>query len=133
MSTEEQHRALFDALVANDFERISRAYAAEFVFQGPDGTEGDFDAALDLARAYRAAFPDLAVTFDRQWTPGPDVSIIEYTAQGTHLGDLAELPPTGRKVTTVGCSIIETRAGLVVRERLYLDSLSIMTQLAATV
>jgi predicted ester cyclase len=129
MDTADLHRRLFGAVAARDLDAIRTYYDPAAEFSGPDGSVGDVDAAMAYAGLYLTAFPDLAVEVVRQWAPCEEVSVVEYRARGTHLGDLAGIAPTGRSVTGVGCNVIEARDGKVVHEREYSDSLSVMQQL----
>jgi hypothetical protein len=61
---------------------------------GPEGTKM-------LITAYRNAFPDLHFTIDEQIAEGNTV-VTRWTAHGTHNGELAGLPPTGKPATVVG-------------------------------
>lgn len=123
------HREMFDAIQAQDFERLRSLLHPDYWYLGADGSEGGIDAALDVAETYTEAFPDLAFEIRHQFQPSGDVSIIEMTARGTHDGPLDDIPPTGRAVEMLVCNVVEVSDGKIVQEREYFDTLAIMNQL----
>ena len=62
-----------------------------------------------------------------------DTVVVEFTGRGTHSGTLktsmGDIPPTGKSVTLKLCDVTEYRDGLVVRQRSYFDTGSMMAQL----
>jgi predicted ester cyclase len=58
-----------------------------------------------------------------------DYVISRYTATGTHKGDLAGIPPTGRHAETHGCVVAEIKNGRILRQWLYWDSAHLLRQL----
>lgn len=123
------HRQMFKSVMDHDYATLRDLYAPGYAYRGPDGQPGDVDMGVGVAEGYGAAFPDLQFEIERQWSPSPDVSIIEFTARGTHTGPLGELPPTGKSAEVVGCNIVEARDGKIVREREYVDTMTLMRQL----
>lgn len=59
------------------------------------------------------------------------ISIVEVRATGTHQGELMGMPPTGKRVELVGCSVIEVRGDRIVREGDYWNMLTMHQQLQA--
>jgi predicted ester cyclase len=47
--------------------------------------------------------------------------VTQYTATGTHNGDLMGIPPTRRQAEVHGCTVAEIRNGKVVRSYVYWD------------
>jgi len=66
----------------------------------PPGPEG----SKMLVMVYRNAFPDIRFTIDEQIAEG-DTVMTRWTAHGTHKGELAGIPPTGKSVTVTGVSV----------------------------
>ena len=88
---------------------------------GPEGTKM-------LITAYRNAFPDLRFTIDEQIAEGNTV-VTRWTAHGTHNGELAGLPPTGKAATVVGMSVDRIENGKTVESWGLFDQFGMMQQL----
>ncbi|QKT02792.1 ester cyclase [Ectothiorhodospiraceae bacterium 2226] len=86
-------------------------------------------AVLAVVETFTTAFPDLAIEIRHQHLPSQSVSIVEYVFAGTHRGDLEGIPPTGRRMEVVACSVVEVREGRIGWERDYYDTLALMEQL----
>ena len=122
--------AMLDAVQARNFQALRNLYHPDYVYMSGDGAEHKgSDAGVAVAEMYTRAFPDLTFEIRHRFAPSPDTSILEITARGTHLAELEGVPATGRSVEVVVCNIVEAQDGLIVREREYFDSLSIMRQL----
>jgi steroid delta-isomerase-like uncharacterized protein len=72
---------------------------------GPDGYKR-------LFASLRVAFPDLTVTVDRLAQTETDIAIA-YTIHGTHNGEFAGIPPTGRPITARGMQIARFEDGKI--------------------
>ncbi len=126
----ELHRDMLDAVQHRDMKRLRSLYDPGYTFTAGDGTVSSGpDAGVANAEKYTRAFPDLAFTINQQHAVSPTVSVIEFTARGTHKGALEGIPATNRRAEVVVCNIIETRGDKVLREREYFDALSMMRQL----
>jgi steroid delta-isomerase-like uncharacterized protein len=66
----------------------------------PSGLEG----AKMFVTVYRNAFPDIKFTIDEQIADGDKV-VTRWTATGTHKGELAGIPPTGKSATVTGIGV----------------------------
>ena len=77
---------------------------------------------------FTRAFPDLKLAITSQYTEG-DVSIVEFTATGTHEAELEGIPATGKSVTVKVADVVTVRDGKVLGEREYYDQLGMMQQL----
>lgn len=86
------------------------------------------DGARAFMEMYVKAFPDLHFTMDQTIASG-DYVVSRYTARGTHRGDLAGIPPTGRSAETHGCVVAEVKNGRIHRQWLYWDSAHLLRQL----
>lgn len=122
------HREMLDAVERQDFDRIRELYSSDYEYWGNDGTTGDVEAGIQIARMYTTAFPDLTFEVTHETSCG-DVSVLEVIARGTHQGELAGIAPTGAPVEVAVCNIVEIREGKIRREREYFDQLSLMQQL----
>jgi steroid delta-isomerase-like uncharacterized protein len=78
-----------------------------------------FNGAADLARQIariieiRQAFPDLEMTIEQQIAEGPWVAT-RVTYRGTHAGEFAGIPATGRRIEYAGTAMDRLENGKVV-------------------
>ena len=88
---------------------------------GPEGTK-------QLVTVYRNAFPDVHFTIDEQIAEGEKV-ITRWTAHGTHQGELAGLPATGKSSTVTGIAIDRIVNGKIAESWGIFDQFGMMQQL----
>jgi steroid delta-isomerase-like uncharacterized protein len=126
------HREIADCWNRRDFDGLRSLCHSEYTYTGGDGNQmtGGPDAALDIAGMWASAFPDGRLEVRGVYTQG-NVAIAEMVGRGTHAGHFAGVAPTGRSVEIVLCNVIELRDGKAYRERQYLDTLSVLTQIGA--
>lgn len=105
---------LLGAWNTHDTERIKSFYAAEYVGvdvgqaepqRGPQGISRSVDR-------YLKAFPDLRFVEEDMVIEG-DRAVLVWTAHGTHGGKLMSIPPTGRKVSVRGVSVLTIDNGKI--------------------
>ena len=92
----------------------------------PNGPEG----SKQFVTAYRNAFPDVHFTIDDQIAEGDKV-MTRWTAQGTHQGELAGLPATGKSSTVTGITVNRLVDGKIVESWGIFDEFGMMQQLGA--
>ena len=92
----------------------------------PPGPQG----FANLAASYHHAFPDALWTVDELMDAG-DAVIARWTGRGTHIAELAGLPPTGKWVEVTGISIFRIAAGKIVETWQVWDALGMFQQLGA--
>lgn len=111
--------ALVDQLVSPDFRGHSSSPEND-----TRGTEGyrRYYAAL------QRAFPDIHFTIDDQVAEGDRV-VTRWTARGTHRGEYAGIPPTGREGVITGVTTDRIVDGRTVECWTSLDELGLMRQL----
>ncbi len=78
--------------------------------------------------AHLAAFPDFYVTNENVIAEGDKVAV-RWTVDGTHLGELMGMPPTGRPVTFTGSTIYRLADGRIVETWWCYDALGMMQQI----
>jgi steroid delta-isomerase-like uncharacterized protein len=88
---------------------------------GPEGTK-------QLVTVYRNAFPDLRFTIEEQIAEGDKV-VTRWTADGTHQGELAGIPPTNKTSTVTGVAVDRIANGKVVESWGIFDQFGMMQQL----
>jgi steroid delta-isomerase-like uncharacterized protein len=90
----------------------------------PNGPEG----SKMLIKAYRNAFPDLHFTIDEQIVEGNTV-VTRWSAHGTHTGELAGIPATGKRTTVVGLGVDRVENGKIVESWGLFDQFGMLQQL----
>ena len=90
----------------------------------PPGPEG----SKQLVMVYRNAFPDVQFTIDEQIAEGDKV-VTRWSAHGTHKGELAGIPPTGKSATVTGMGIERIVNGKIVESWGLFDQFGMMQQL----
>lgn len=121
-------REMIEVIDSRDFTRLRELYHPDYEYWGSDGTTGGIDVGVGVAEMYLAAFPDMTFSTAHETNCG-DVAITEFIARGTHQGELAGIPATGKAVEVQVCNIVEVRDGKIWREREYFDQLGLMQQL----
>ena len=90
----------------------------------PPGPEG----SKQLVMVYRNAFPDVQLTIDEQIAEGDKV-MTRWTAHGTHKGELAGIPPTGKSATVTGVGVDRIVNGKIVESWGTFDQFGMLQQL----
>jgi steroid delta-isomerase-like uncharacterized protein len=90
----------------------------------PPGPEG----SKQLVMVYRNAFPDVQFTIDEQIAEGDKV-VTRWSAHGTHKGELAGIPPTGKSATVTGMGVDRIVNGKIVESWGLFDQFGMMQQL----
>ncbi len=112
-----------DELFADDYERHD--------FRAGDPTPGP-EGQKEIARAFRAAFPDLSFEIDFILADG-DFVAGRWTAAGTHLASWAGVEPTGKPMRFSAINVFRFSDGKVVELWNHRDDLGLMQQLGAPV
>lgn len=92
----------------------------------PGGTGPE--ALKQAITMFRAAFPDMKMTMDDSIAEGNQVAT-RFTMTGTHKGEFAGVPATGKRVTIGGIDILRFESGKVVEHWGYTDQMGLMQQL----
>ena len=137
MSAEEykriSRRVVEEAFAEGNVDVIDELVAEDFVnhdTSAPPGLPPGREGLKELVRFYQTAFPDAQVVVDDQIAEGDRV-VTRYTARGTHQGDFAGLPPTGRQITSSGISIDRIEGGKIVESWNEFNQLGLLQQLGA--
>src|SRR5258707_5486154 len=139
--TEEFPRRIFeDVWNGKNLSAIDDLMSADYVHHnagaiaanGPEGYK-------QFVKSYVNAFPDAHFTIDDEFTVGQkndgqntDVQneITRWTIAGTHEGELAGIPPTGRRISITGISIARIVDGKITESWNNSDALGLMQQLS---
>ncbi len=112
-----------------DWDGFRGSMADDYSYTGGDGQTHDGpDSGLAVGQMFATAFPDGKIDI-RHVTVSGDAVTVEFTASGTHGGDLMGMPPTGKKMSLPVCTNPVFRDGKISTEREYMDMMHLMVQL----
>jgi steroid delta-isomerase-like uncharacterized protein len=100
---------------------VSHDPASPEVIRGPEGFKQN-------VAAVRSAFPDFHVEIVDQVAEGDKV-VTRYVTRGTQAGELADIPPTGKRVDVMGMGIDYFSGEKVAESWEYYDVLGMMQQM----
>ena len=122
-----------DAIPRRDFGMMRQMLHSQYSFTGSDGHRQEgADAGIAVTEMYINAFPDMTLEIKHMNVAG-DTVVTEFTAHGTHKGELMGIEPTNRRVAIPVCNITEFRDGKIIAEREYFDAVFMMQQLGVEV
>jgi steroid delta-isomerase-like uncharacterized protein len=94
-----------------------------------NGEPSDGEVAVrELLQGLMAGFPDLHAEIGKM-RHADDAVIIEGLITGTHDGEWAGIPPTGRRVEVPVVGIFEFDEDRLVCEKVYMDFAAVLTQI----
>lgn len=96
----------------------------------PPNLPGGHAGARIFYQVFLAAFPDAHLTFDDILIDGNKMAI-RYHLEMTHTGEFQGVPPTAKRVTLKGLTILEFERGKVVERWSESDFMGLMMQLGA--
>src|ERR1700733_7205105 len=120
-------RVFTDILSQGKFEVAAEIYAKDFVNHEPVKDLG-FDESQAVDRGWRAAFPDLEVTIEREIAEGDFVTVL-WRGRGTNTGIGNGLNATGKKAEGRGISVFRVVDGRIKEEWTETSQLLILRQL----
>lgn len=123
-------RYLEELQSGGDLALTGDLFAADYIAHDPSLPPlppGPGGVALHVL-ASRTAFPDQRVTVDDLLTDGDRVAV-RFTLRGTHLGDLLDCAPTGRRVEVCGVAIYRIAGGRLAEGWVGFDVLGLLEQL----
>jgi steroid delta-isomerase-like uncharacterized protein len=130
-STVELSRRIFeDVWNRKNLNAIDDLIAADYVHHDPSspavprGPEG----YKQFVNSYMNAFPDAHFDIHDEFTVG-ESEITRWTVAGTHKGELAGTPATGRRFSVTGISIARIANGKITESWNNWDALGLMQQL----
>lgn len=124
----------FASEVAQDFDRTIATFAGSPRYEiMPTGQVHDGrDAVTTYHRNQRTSFPDQRHENVRFHVSDNDTIIAEFDLLGTNLGDFVGKPPTGKAFRVPTIAVFFFDGDLLVNERVYLDTTSMMKQIGRT-
>jgi steroid delta-isomerase-like uncharacterized protein len=110
-----------DDLIAPDY--VGHDPVSPEDVRGPEGVK-------EFASMYRNAFPDVLLSVEQRLAEGYMVAT-RWVANGTHLGELMGIAPTGNRVTVAGTSVERIVDGKIEETWDNYDALGMMQQIGA--
>lgn len=86
------------------------------------------EAIQSVYATWLDAFPDLKFIHDDLIVEGNRAALF-FTSTGTHMKPFASIPATGRQMSIRGVFVFTFRDGLIVHEKRYYDSTSLLMQI----
>ena len=117
-----------EVLTGRDRKLLARLLDPAFVSHVSGGPDAGAEAYAAAVAATHAAFPDLVVTVHDQ-VAEDDKVVTRWSATGTHTGDFAGVPATGRVITASGIHIHRIRHGRLIEHWEELNLLGVLRQL----
>ena len=119
---------LYDALNAGDVTAVGELVTRDYVENDPlpgqgDGREGVIDRFTMIVNSLAPHFTVHDVIAEN------DLVVVRWTNAGTHVGEFAGIPATGRPFTIGGIDIYRLADGLLCEHWHQLDQLSMLGQL----
>jgi steroid delta-isomerase-like uncharacterized protein len=106
-------RSVEEAWLKGNMEVADEVYAADVVLHSPlAGETTGIDAVKGVIRAARAAFPDFRIEIEHLIAEG-DMVVNHTSTTGTHEGEYAGIPPSGKPFKAEGISIARVADGKV--------------------
>jgi steroid delta-isomerase-like uncharacterized protein len=112
------------------FEVVDEVISPDYVghLPTPPGAPSGREGLVWLIKAYRTAFPDIHVQVEDQIAEGDQV-LTRITIQGTHQGQLMNIPATNKHVTVTALVLTRFKNGRNVEGWAELDRLGLMQQI----
>src|SRR5437016_1046910 len=132
----EQNKAIVRRLFEDHWNSKNAALVTELFdptvsLQTPDGTLTGLDGASSLLKAYGTAFPDFHLDIDDVLAEGDKV-VVRYSFAGTHRGPLADIPPSGKRVSvTNGIVIFRVVGGKISEGHFAWDKYDLLQKIGA--
>lgn len=123
-------RLIEEVLNRGQTDRLAEIVTTDHVGHDPFGDHYGPEGMRIVVAEYRTAFPDLAFTIDDLVVAGDTVAW-RFTLCGTHTGPFIGIPPTGRKVTTIGITIDRLAEHRLTESWVSLDALRLLRQMGA--
>ena len=126
-------RRFYDEVVsAGKVEAIDELCAQDFVDheEGLPGTPDGIEGVRAFVGIMRGAFPDLKASVEDVLEDGDKLAVrVRFT--GTHDGDFAGIPASGRKIDMVTIDIVRVVDGKAVEHWGVTDNMALMQQIGA--
>lgn len=111
MAKEQMRRILMEAFSEGRLEVLDEVMTEDFVnHNAPPGVSAGIDGVKQIIAMERRGFPDLHYTMHREVEEG-DIVVQHARVEGTHLGEVFGVAPTGRSVVWNEIHVARVRDG----------------------
>jgi len=129
--TAELSRRIFeDVWNRKNLSAVDDLISADYVHHDPSSpaVPSGVDGYKQFVNSYMNAFPDAHFTIEDAFTDGQN-EVTRWTVVGTHEGELAGIPRTGRRFFVTGITIARLANGKIAESWNNWDALGLMQQL----
>jgi steroid delta-isomerase-like uncharacterized protein len=123
-------RLIEEVIGRGNFALVEELVAADYVGHSSSPEINTREGHKQFLVALRQAFPDLQIKIEDQIAERDKV-VTRWTARGTHQGEFAGIPPTGKQVVMTGIDIDRIANGKLVECWTKSDDLSMLQQIDA--
>ena len=128
-NAELSRRIFEDVWNRKDLSAVDEIISADYVHHDANSPAASgIDGYKQFVNYYMNAFPDAHFTIDDAFTDGEN-EVTRWTVTGTHEGELAGIPRTGRRFSVTGISIGRVVNGKITESWNSWDALGMMQQL----
>jgi steroid delta-isomerase-like uncharacterized protein len=115
-----------------DLDAIDELISEDHVDHDPgrEGTPGGREGMRAFVQMYRTAYPDTHIEMGEMVAEG-DLVAGNWTATGTHQGELMGIAPTGKPITVTGMGMDRVSNGQIVESWANYDALGMLAQIGA--
>lgn len=111
MAKEQMRRILTEAFSEGNLDVLDEVMTEDFVnHNAPPGLSRGIDGVKQIITMERHGFPDLRYTIRQEVEEG-DLVVQHAQVEGTHLGEVFGVPPTGRTVVWNEIHVAKVRDG----------------------
>jgi steroid delta-isomerase-like uncharacterized protein len=90
------------------------------------------DAIGKFVSEVHTGFPDFHIELKETVTEG-DRTVYHWNVTGTHRGEFAGIPPTGKRISIDGLTMSRIEGGKIAGENVYFDRVAMLEQLGVAV
>lgn len=119
---------ILDQANRHDVPAMAELWAEDLRFMNPMTGPTDLKGAMDFHSGLFAAFPDIHDNFDRIFS-SDDWVAVRCTVEGTHQGEIAGIPATGKEITVPVGFMVQVREGKAQDWTAYFDVATMLRQL----
>jgi len=128
-NAELSRRIFEDVWNRKNLSAVDEIISADYVHHDANSPAASgIDGYKQFVNYYMNAFPDAHFTIDDAFTDGEN-EVTRWTVTGTHEGELAGIPRTGRRFSVTGISIGRVVNGKITESWNSWDALGMMQQL----